>query len=258
MSKSASLRLGDVRRAFRLVGECRDLGSDPDAWPRHAFEGLGRLLGARAATGGEIEWRRPDGLIRFLHPVVTGFSAAEIAVFARFMRQRDATQDPTLSGLGSLARRRVTRTRGQLVDDTSWYRSISFNEYRRVVGVDHCVYTLYPLSGDDNFSLIGLHRGLGERAFSSRLRRLLHLVHDELGRLTGPVLSQKAETSGLSPRLKQTLERLLQGDSEKEVASRLSLSLPTVHQYVTGLYRYFNVNSRPELLARFIRRPPAK
>ena len=47
---------------------------------------------------------------------------------------------------------------------------------------------------------------------------------------------------------------LLDGDSEKQVAIRLGLSLPTVHQYVTALYRKFGVSSRGELLARFISR----
>lgn len=253
MSTSASLRLRDVRRVFGLIGECRDLRSDPRAWRAHAFDGLRRLLGARGATGGEVQWHSADDLIRFLHPVVSGFSAAETAVFAAFMRQRDASQDPTLNGLRPQGRRLVTRTRQELVHDAVWYRSISFNEHRRVVGVDHCVYSLHRLAGDDTYSLIGLHRALAGPGFSGRERRLLHLFHDELGRLTGPTLSRQPHDVGLSPRLKQTLERLLHGDSEKEIASHLTLSLATVHQYVTALYRHFGVSSRAELLARFIR-----
>jgi DNA-binding CsgD family transcriptional regulator len=53
--------------------------------------------------------------------------------------------------------------------------------------------------------------------------------------------------------LRQTLDCLLEGDSEKQVAVRLGLSRLTVHQYVTSLYRHFGVSSRAELLARFIR-----
>ena len=56
----------------------------------------------------------------------------------------------------------------------------------------------------------------------------------------------------LSPRMRQTLERLLAGDSEKQIAARLCLSQPTVHQYVTALHRHFGVSSRGELLAHFI------
>jgi DNA-binding CsgD family transcriptional regulator len=53
----------------------------------------------------------------------------------------------------------------------------------------------------------------------------------------------------LSPRLRQTLERLLVGDSEKEVAARLGLSRHTVHVYVKTLYRRFDVSSKGELFA---------
>jgi DNA-binding CsgD family transcriptional regulator len=53
----------------------------------------------------------------------------------------------------------------------------------------------------------------------------------------------------LSPRMRQTLERLLVGDSEKEIAARLGLSPHTVHVYVKTLYRRFNVSSRGELFA---------
>jgi DNA-binding NarL/FixJ family response regulator len=56
----------------------------------------------------------------------------------------------------------------------------------------------------------------------------------------------------LSPRLQQTLARLLAGDSEKQVARHLALSKNTVHVYVKALYRHYNVNSRAELLAKFV------
>lgn len=57
----------------------------------------------------------------------------------------------------------------------------------------------------------------------------------------------------LSPRLRQTLARLLAGDSEKQVARHLQLSKNTVHVYVKALYRHFDVNSRGELLAKFVK-----
>ena len=60
----------------------------------------------------------------------------------------------------------------------------------------------------------------------------------------------------LSPRMRQTLERLLAGDSEKEIAGRLRLSPHTVHVDVKTLYRRFGVCSRGELFARFVRPAP--
>ena len=57
---------------------------------------------------------------------------------------------------------------------------------------------------------------------------------------------------GLSPRHVETLEGLLAGDSEKQIAHKLGVSRNTVHVYVTALYRRFDVSSRGELLAKFL------
>ncbi len=46
--------------------------------------------------------------------------------------------------------------------------------------------------------------------------------------------------SKLAPRIRQTLQRLLTGDSEKEIAARLNLSRHTIHVYVKTLYKHFN------------------
>ena len=104
--------------------------------------------------------------------------------------------------------------------------------------------------------VIALHRARGERDFSPREHRLLGFFHEELGRLIGRSLVSALEPSPdkLSPRLRQTLACLLDGDSEKQLAARLELSHATIHQYVTALYRHFGVRSRAQLLALVIRR----
>ncbi len=60
------------------------------------------------------------------------------------------------------------------------------------------------------------------------------------------------DVKALSRRLRQTLERLLAGDSEKQVAAHLHLSPHTVHVYVKALYRRYDASSRGELLSRFV------
>jgi FixJ family two-component response regulator len=57
----------------------------------------------------------------------------------------------------------------------------------------------------------------------------------------------------LSSRLRQTLEHLLRGDSEKQAAMHLGLSRHTVHDYVKALYKQFGASSRGELLAACMR-----
>jgi DNA-binding CsgD family transcriptional regulator len=58
----------------------------------------------------------------------------------------------------------------------------------------------------------------------------------------------------MAPRLHQTLELLLAGDSEKQIAGKLRLSPHTVHGYVKSVYRRFNVCTRAELLALWVKK----
>jgi DNA-binding NarL/FixJ family response regulator len=106
-------------------------------------------------------------------------------------------------------------------------------------------------------------RSLGEPKFTGRDKLFLATLHQELAPMVGRQLAAAHEPSAteLSPRLRQVLECLLEGDSEKHVAVRLGLSPLTVNQYVKAVYRHFRVNSRAELMARWIRfqrarRPP--
>ena len=57
----------------------------------------------------------------------------------------------------------------------------------------------------------------------------------------------------LSRRQRQTLDLLLTGNAEKQIATQLDISRHTVHVYVKSLYKRFAVNSRSELLAKWVK-----
>src|SRR3712207_210780 len=57
----------------------------------------------------------------------------------------------------------------------------------------------------------------------------------------------------LSPRQRDTLQLLLFGVSEKEVARLLSISVHTAHEHVKAIYKSVGVTSRAELMARFLK-----
>ena len=61
----------------------------------------------------------------------------------------------------------------------------------------------------------------------------------------------------MSPRLTQTLELLLEGLSEKQVAARLQISRHIAHDYVKRIYKIAAVSSRAELLAKVLRQRSA-
>ncbi len=118
-----------------------------------------------------------------------------------------------------------------------------------------------PLSvGGRLVGLIYLYRtGLG-RPFSEDQARALDpilsgLAHAEL-RLAEPAglrFAQEVKDS-LLPSLRPVFVQLLTGKTEKEIAARLNLSARTVHKYTEQIYRHLAVNSRPEFMARFLRK----
>jgi DNA-binding CsgD family transcriptional regulator len=56
----------------------------------------------------------------------------------------------------------------------------------------------------------------------------------------------------LSPRMLQVLELILAGSSEKQMARVLGLSRHTVHVHLKSLHARFGVQTRTELMARFV------
>jgi len=255
MAKSNLLRVQDVRDAYRLIGECRDLGSDPVLWHSRMLEGVYRLTGAPAA-GGEGRWVRPLSSPEAISAFEAGFDARTRGLFVAYRRELTPAGNPIWRALPNVAGRLVTRSRRQLVSDTEWYRSVVFNEYRRPGKIDHQLTSVYQTSDDGAFSVITVYRALGERDFSAREQRLLNFFHAELGPLIGRALVSATEPSPLklSVRLRQTLAYLLEGGSEKQVADRLGLTHTTTHEYVTGLYRHFKVGSRAQLMAYVLKR----
>lgn len=112
-----------------------------------------------------------------------------------------------------------------------------------------------------------LFRHDGERPFDVRDRQALEEImpavtavytahnHWDGGRLrVVPSASPCPASANLTRRVRQALELLLAGKSEKEVADAMGISPHTVHQYVKVLYREYRVRSRSELLASLLTR----
>jgi len=220
MAKSDLLRVQDVRDAYRLIGESRDLGSDPALWHRQMLEGLCRLIGAPVAAGGEGRWIRPHRAVEAISAFEAGLDSRGRELYMAYMRDLGPGGDPIFRALQHVPGRLVTRTRRQLVSDAAWYRSVAWNEYRRPIDFDDQLTSVYQTSDDGAISVISVARAHGEREFSPREQRLLSFFHGELGMLIGRSLVSATEPrqDKLSPRLRQTLACLLEGDSEKQVA----------------------------------------
>jgi DNA-binding CsgD family transcriptional regulator len=253
MAKSDVLRVQDVRDAYRLIGECRDLGSDPALWHRRMLEGLCRLIGVPVAAGGEGRW---NASLEVISAFDVGLDARGHDLYLAYHRELGPGGDPIFGAMRHLRGRHFVRARREVVSDPVWYGSTAWNDYRRPINVDDQLTSVYQVSESAAVSVIALLRAKNERPFSPREQRLLSFFHTELGPLVGRSLVSETEPRAetLSPRLRQTLACLLEGDSEKQVASRLGVSQATTHEYVTMLYRHFGVRSRAQLMAHALKR----
>jgi DNA-binding CsgD family transcriptional regulator len=123
-------------------------------------------------------------------------------------------------------------------------------------GGGHCAESVIDIPGMKLQACVALlRRQPAGRPFARRERVALDLVHSELAWVYGPDLPLLSPDGlPLSPRQRQTLQLLLAGNSEKEIATRMDLSPNTVHHYVKAIHRHFGVSSRSELLARWVRK----
>ena len=67
-------------------------------------------------------------------------------------------------------------------------------------------------------------------------------------------IDEGAPDPALAPRVRDTLEGLMTGASDKEIARRLGISQHTVHQYVKTLLKAYAVDNRVQLVANLLAR----
>jgi DNA-binding CsgD family transcriptional regulator len=151
----------------------------------------------------------------------------------------------------------LTRARRDLICDEDWQASAYCIDAHAPAGVDDFLLSAYLLDGDGWSTLAFWRRRGAAEPFSSRDRHLVQLVTSEIDgihRLASEFLGNDQDQVKLPPRQHQVLRLLLDGEGNKAIARRLKISENTVAQYVKALHATFKVNSRGELLVRFLGR----
>lgn len=256
-----SLALADVRALLQLLGEVRELGSDPAAWRAHLTTQLSRLCDARAVLSSELRVQQPKTAAQ---QRAVGSGTCEAAVTPLVVRQcgvdesqerafmgdvvwYDHQSDHTLNRLLPLYGSTFVRTRAELSEDRAWYGSALANERFRRHDCDDFILAMSVVPGGSIICSLELFRPWGAPRFTVRERTLVQLLHEELAR---DFRAAHAEHGRLSPRQRQVLALLQRGMGEKQIAAELDVSPHTVHDYVKALYRAHAVQSRAELLAK--------
>ncbi len=249
-----NLTIRDTKIAISIVNRCRDVGHDAHAWNQRLAEELQAEFGTQLTN-------------TFLqHADSLGLDTSLVFV--------DVWQDPTPRELWlKLINREVYRDHGtfqeffrefqgartarrcELVPDEQWYVSQELKEHRAACGQDDMMISCQTVPNRNLLHCLTLNHASGGPKFSDRDQRLVRLIHETLTSMMGTTLTLdiKPSIGSLPPRLQEVLELLMKGQSEKEIATQLSLSRNTIHSYVTDIYRRFKVNSRSELLTTLYR-----
>jgi len=106
---------------------------------------------------------------------------------------------------------------------------------------------------------------LVKRTPASDLLGALQQVHGGGAPMTGRIArmvvqsfqrmgTSKRDTENLTPREREILDLLAQGDLCKEIAEKLNLSLRTVHTHLKNIYEKLHVRSRTQAVMKYIGR----
>lgn len=259
MGTSQRLRAADVAALYELLDECRELGSDARVWQVHALTELSHIIGLRSSASSEVVPTHDALVADWTTQIDFGWSDAERKQAVDFLTSGNYPRDEFCLRMARTFRADqadgLARTRQQLIDDAAWLLSDTREAYRQM-GCGDMAMSLMRLPSHDAVLCVGFMRATGDRPLGRRETGLIELF----SRLTQPHLGRGLALCGdpglveLPPRRREVLAGLLDGLSEKQIAVRLNLSPPTVHEHVTALYRHFGVESRGELLALFLRR----
>lgn len=264
----------DVVALLQLMGTLASLRNDPRNWRLELLTGLNQLLQAAAGAAFILKHVNGDGASPALVSLFdVGFkSDLQRQAFLKEFNTapfRDPLSKGALERFVAQQLPTFTCLRSEMVDDRAWNADLHVHTYRKATGTGDCIISLHRGNERGAAYAIYLFRAAisepsegaaapGEaRAgarFGLRERLLLDTMHRGLDWLyrAEEATHKMNRASALPPRLRQTLEFLLAGDTERQVALKMSLSVHTVHDYVKALYVHFGVSSRSELLSKWM------
>lgn len=263
MTKSQAITHADIHEMFRILGECRELGDDPIVWRQHLLGETAKLIDADLAVGGEMAGclqgpiSTPGAAVWGLEH---GFDLAGLHIIWEWNLvdpYRSLVWKEVHQKLLSLSDPKVTTAHHQLLSRAEWDGSPDNQEVMRTLGADVVMHSFHRIPSEtDVFEGICWFRGKGGNDFEDREIALIELIHSKIASMIGGPLARFDEPmpSKLSQRARNVLVCILEGETDKEVSKRLSISPHTVNHYTKQIFSHFGVSSRAELLARWVRR----
>jgi DNA-binding CsgD family transcriptional regulator len=240
------LRLKEVRAIFRLIGEIRAVGCDPDQWRAHLVRRIRHLLDAQIVISSEVHVKDVPfpikGSTGKLRITDLGWGCDGDGEKDTWAVRSESDSRPEEFLLALMPGAEVSEV----------HQTVPVRPSIALRAGNSFVLSQYTLPHLGTVDQLGVHKDALSAPFTPAQHRLIRLFHVELGRLWRKDALQRARDPNLElpPRLQQTLDALRAGCSEKQVSLKLGISQHTVHNYVKALHHRLGVSSRGELLAK--------
>jgi DNA-binding CsgD family transcriptional regulator len=252
IARSQRIRSSDVLAIREAVGECRELGDSAGVWRGHLAAAAARLTGGDLVLNGEIagawgpnrtslgtgDWGWDNGF----NPRILATALTEFGGNPWYDTAMNAAIDRAKGG-------GTTHVRREIIADNDWYPCLCYQVVHRPLRVEHQIYSFTRLAGsDDTCSGVLVFRAIGSPEFGERERAVVAALHATVTAELGGGLARffDPDPAALSPRVRDVLRCVLEGDGDKQIAARLRISIFTVNQSVKTIFRHFGVQSRAE------------
>jgi len=236
----------------RLIGDVVALPGGHAEKKRCLMEGLCKMVGADMWIWSLSCQREPDKPLVYISFLKGGFTEES---FVKFL---EALDHPDTVGLAAnffqelkQKQTHLTRLRTQMVTPEQLACSKALEAWKQA-DIGPTIFSMRPLDASSS-SAVGLYRHYGRPEFSPRESRIAHIILTEIPWLheQGWPDDRGVDVPKMSKRLRMTLNLLTLGCSQKEIATRMKISMHTVQGYIKETYRRFNVHSQAELMSRF-------
>lgn len=252
--KSQGIDEADVRAIVRLLGEVAILDGGLAAKKSALMAGLQKLTGADGWLWSMTRLDFSTGTPICVGLMHDGLSDEQLAGWL-VASQTPSCPPPEDAPMFELTRagKHFTRTRQQVVCDEDWYSHPAVQQHRLACGIDHFLYSIYPLPEANLLSAIGLFHHRGREPFTDRQSRITHILLSEVEWLHGAQQSNPLgqDVPQLSPRQRVVLIMLIEALDRYEIARLLHISPHTVKDHMKAIYERFKVSSQLELIRRF-------
>jgi DNA-binding CsgD family transcriptional regulator len=243
----------DVRAMVRLIGEVAALEGGHAEKKRFLMDGLGKLINADIwawSLSCQRDPTKPQVNVSFLSgglgekDMVHMLEAVEhpemIPISSKFFLEVEEKQS------------HLTRRRFQITDEAT-FKQTGAHDAWKLANIGPTIMSLRPLD-ERSSSVVALFRHYDKKEFSERDSRIAHIILTEVPWLheQGWPEDRGIDVPSLSKRQRLTLNLLTQGQSRKQIAENMKISLNTAQGYIKTVYSRFNVNSQAELMSRFL------